>query len=173
MKELLADLPDELSVVDIPFGTGRFVADYLEKGFKVSGLDASDHMLDAARDALGDTYDKCTCVVGDAGELPYADVQFDLVVSTRFLRDIVTFGAARKILEEFSRVTRKYAILQLGHSFPDLSYPEDDDVMAGRLTEEQVAALLSEYGFTVKEMRLVKDDGEGRISHILCEKIST
>ena len=45
--------------------------------------------------------------------------------------------------------------------------------MAGRLTEEQVAALLSEYGFTVKEMRLVKDDGEGRISHILCEKIST
>ncbi len=143
MAELLAEMPDGLSVVDIPFGTGRFVADYLAKDFKVSGLDASDHMLVAAKDALGDDYEHCTCVVGDAADLPYADGQFDMLVSTRFLRDIVTFGAAKKMLAEFARVTRKYAILQLGHSFPKLGYPEDDDVMAGRLTKDQLKALLA------------------------------
>jgi len=170
MAELLAGLPDGLSVVDIPFGTGRFVADYLGKDFKVSGLDASDHMLAAAKDALGDDYERCTCVVGDAADLPYEDGQFDLLVSTRFLRDIVTFAQAKNMLAEFARVTNRFAILQLGHSFPKLGYPDDDDVMAGRMTEAQVIALLAKHGLDAKEWRLVKDDGEGKISHILCEK---
>ena len=40
MAQLLDQLPDGMSVVDIPFGTGRFVRMYRKKGFKIAGLDA-------------------------------------------------------------------------------------------------------------------------------------
>ena len=49
MSQLLDQLPDGMSVVDIPFGTGRFVPMYRKKGFKIAGLDASEDMISTAQ----------------------------------------------------------------------------------------------------------------------------
>lgn len=171
MKSLLETLPRGLKVVDIPFGTGRFVPFYDELGYQVHGLDASGDMLVAARESLGALYEKCSCTIGSAADLPYEDGAFDLVVSTRFLRDIVPFGIAKQMLAEMARVTSKYAIIQLGNSFEGSTTPPDDEVMGGNLSQEAVDALLASNGLVVKERRLVKSSEDvGEIYHILCEK---
>src|SRR5688572_9163480 len=54
MRELLADIPSGLKVLDVPFGTGRFVPFYLEKKMTVHGVDISQDMVCAAEKALGD-----------------------------------------------------------------------------------------------------------------------
>ena len=171
MKSLLDGLPRGLKVVDIPFGTGRFVPFYDELGYEISGLDASGDMIEAAKASLGKLHDKCHCTIGDAASLPYEDGAFDLVVSTRFLRDIVTFGPAKQMLAEMARVTSKYAIIQLGNSFKGTRTPPDDEVMGGNLSRAGVDKLLKANGLKVKDRRLVKSEEEvGEIYHILCEK---
>jgi ubiquinone/menaquinone biosynthesis C-methylase UbiE len=172
MKELLDSLPRNLKVVDVPFGTGRFVPFYDELGYDVSGLDASGDMIEAARTALGPLYDKCKCTVGDAAKLPYDDGAFDLVVSTRFLRDIVLFGAAKEMLAEMVRVTSKYAIIQLGNNFTDGRTPTDDEVMGGNFSASGIENLLNSYGLEIMDRRLVLSEPEiGEIHHILCCKL--
>jgi len=172
MQALLENLPRNLSVVDVPFGTGRFVPYYDALGYSIAGLDSSQDMLGAAKVSLGDDlFAKCTCVAGDATRLPYADEQFDLIVSTRFLRDIVLFGAARKMLREMARVTSRYAIIQLGENPHMHRTPEDGEVMGSHMSREAVDALLLDSGLHAIKRRLVKelDDG-GEIYHILCVK---
>lgn len=173
MKSLLGSLPRNISVVDIPFGTGRFVPFYVENGYEISGLDASDAMLATASNILGDQFEKCSVKTGSAMELPFADGQFDLLVSTRFIRDIIVASDAMRALAEFSRVTKKYAIIQLGETTKQKSTSVDPEVTLGsRLTAERNAAMLKDVGFHVLEKRLVKSDPdeESEIYHFLCEK---
>lgn len=171
MKALLETLPRNLKVVDIPFGTGRFVPYYVELGYEIAGLDASGDMIAAAQEALGPLYDKCACTIGDAADLPYQDGAFDLVVSTRFLRDIVPFGAAKQMLSEMARVTSKYAIIQLGNNFTRGRTPADDEVMGGNFSKVGLEKLLKGFRLKVKDRRLVLSEPEvGEIHHILCEK---
>lgn len=171
MRDLLEALPRDLSVVDIPFGTGRFVPFYDEFGYRITGLDASGNMLEAAKASLGELYGKCTCVTGDAADLPFADNQFDLVVSTRFLRDIVTFGQAKQMLSEMARVTSKYAIVQLGENPGGHVDIADNQVMGSMMSRAAVDELLAGYGLAAKDRRLVKTSDEvGHIHHIFCTK---
>ena len=171
MAQLLDQLPDGMSVVDIPFGTGRFVPMYRKKGFKIAGLDASEDMILTAQNILGSDFDGIDTRVGDAASLPFKDKEFDLLVSTRFLRDIVTFSVAKEILREFARITKKYAIIQLGHNRKTGFVPDENSPMGGWLSEKDLTKLLNSYGFEVVEKRLVleRDEEESDIYHILCK----
>lgn len=173
MKDLLTQVPDGLSVVDIPFGTGRFVPLYREKGFKISGLDASGDMISTAKKILGDDFTGVDARVGDAAKLPFDDEAFDLLVSTRFLRDIVTFKVAKAILKEFSRVTKSHAVIQLGHNRKDGFTPAEDSPMGGSLSEKDTLRLLKENRFEVIDKRLVLEhDKQGNdVYHFLCKKV--
>jgi len=174
MKALLDSLPRGLSVVDIPFGTGRFVPYYIERSYEIHGLDASIEMLNTASSLLGEQFKECSVLTGSAMELPYSDNQFDLVVSTRFLRDIIVSDDAKKTLKEFARITKKYAIIQLGQSTESRSKPIDPGVVLGsRLSEAGNKKLLKDSGFMIVDKRLVKSDPEinSDIFHFLCEKI--
>lgn len=173
MQSLLGTLPEGLSVLDIPFGTGRFVPYYVDRGFSIHGLDASIEMLSAAQESLGDNFNKCKVSVGNAMEMDFNDNQFDLLVSTRFLRDIIVAKDAKKALSEFARVTKQYAIVQLGENTQDVNkaiYP--DVILESKLSADGNAELLGEVGFEVVERRLVKSDPEmnSNIYHILCRK---
>ncbi len=156
MRDLLDGLPRNLKVLDVPFGTGRFVPYYAEFGYDITGLDASDHMLTAAQTALGALYAQCTCVTGTAADLPFDDGAFDLVVSTRFLRDIVVFADARVMLGEMARVTSRYAIIQLGENPDGHRRPNDDEVMGSHMSRTAVNRLLAGVGFKAVDRRLVK-----------------
>ncbi len=174
VARLLRDVPDGVSVLDVPFGTGRFVPFYLKKKMSVSGLDASSEMIAAAREALGAQFEPCRTRLGDAAALPYPDESFDLLVCVRFLGSIIDFGHAKKALSEFARVTRGQFILSVNEKRDRAlrwHYPREDETMGGKLYAREFAALLRDAGF-----RVVRKDGplfaNGRraVYLVLCEK---
>lgn len=173
MQALLAKLPDGLSVVDIPFGTGRFVNFYREKNFSIAGLDASSDMIAQAKEILGDTMTGVDARVGISTELPFENGEFDLLVSTRFLRDIIPFRDAEKSLEEFARVTKSFAIIQLGITTNARGRtPKPNEPMGSDLSLRQVTNLLDAVGFKIEDQKLVKEDpnDNSEIYHFFCKK---
>ncbi len=172
MRQLLEKLPRDLSVVDIPFGTGRFVPLYHDRGYSISGLEISGHMIEAARNDLGSQFDGCDVKIGSSIDIPFADQTFDLIVSTRFLSNIITYADACTSLAEFSRVTRRYGIIQLGHNVQTTAKPGPDQTMDTIMSREDVDKLLAEFGFRAIERRLVLEGPAegGEMHHILCEK---
>ena len=111
------DVRPGMKVLDLCCGQGNVLADLLEHGFRVTGLDFSPVMLDLARKrAPGAEF-----VEGDAQNLPFEDGSFDAVVSN--------FGVCHipdqpRALSEIKRV------LKAGGSFamtnwcgPDISPP--------------------------------------------------
>jgi ubiquinone/menaquinone biosynthesis C-methylase UbiE len=105
-------------------------------------------------------------------QLPFEDNRFDILVSVRFLSEIVTFADAKKALKEFSRVSRCWAILQLSETNEGNGrLPEEGAAMRDLMEPSQVDDLLANHGFKPLKRFLVREDGDGisRINHILCE----
>ena len=50
MARFMKQLPDNLKVIDVPVGTGRFVPFYEMKGWQLTGVDVSPEMLEKLSD---------------------------------------------------------------------------------------------------------------------------
>ena len=135
VQRLLGEVERGSSVIDVPVGTGRFLADYHERGLQVTGLDASTEMLAQSRDkaeALGMT---ATFQQGDLRALPFADRAFDLAVCIRFLNWVKGDDLAACI-RELSRVS-KQAVIGI-RSYAPLA---DLDVRSARSVEHHLKQL--------------------------------
>jgi SAM-dependent methyltransferase len=147
---LLADLEPGSSVLDVPFGTGRFAPIYRDLQLEATGVDASDEMLETARATHGDLLDGMRLVPADATRLPFSDDTFDAIVSFRFLPGIISFRAARKALREFARVTRGRALLAFKiHDVPTQPSWREDWACMGHRTVEELERILADAGFRV------------------------
>ncbi len=162
MEEILGTLPNGLKVLDVPFGTGRFVPYYIEHEYEIYGLDASNEMIAQSKVELGDeAFAKCNVQTGTSNKLPYGDKEFDLVSSCRFLRDIIRFGPGKETLAEFARVAKTYAIIQMGQEItPTDDYPKDNERKGSRLSGAQLEALLDQIGFKIHEKHLCSREEE-------------
>lgn len=89
------------AILDAGCGTGVFTIDFLRAGAKVTGLDVSGPMLEAARRKLDGL--PFTAITGDMLALPFPDGGFDRTVSITALEFIKD---ARKAADELFRVTR-------------------------------------------------------------------
>ena len=161
VRELLRQIPDGTIVLDVPFGTGRFVDMFLEKRMSVYGIDISQDMLDAAREALQSSYDKCRIKLGSAESLPYQDEFFDVVVCFRFF-GLISFEMAKKVLAEIHRVTKNQGKLIIRvpvrkDSIEDDSKPKGYESVQGRLLESELFTVFKAFGFDVNESRLVEE----------------
>lgn len=89
-------------VLDIGCGTGVLLQalQASQPDAELSGLDPSPGMLKVARDRLGEAAD---LERGDAGDLPFPDGRFDVVVSTNSFH---YFRDPRRALGEIARVLR-------------------------------------------------------------------
>ena len=173
-RDMLSRLPNGISVLDVPFGTGRFVPYYLEKGMSIFGLDASSEMLLVAKQTLGDDYLLCDLRVGDARSLPYGDDSFDLVVSFRFLQTQIKTTETPKVLRELQRVTRSHAILELKVRNDDVLRPRRSgrEPMTAQLCEQEIHKLLGKTGFAVRHVEIIGPYRDvGRKCAYLCEKM--
>lgn len=152
-EELIAGFPDGAKVLDVPFGTGRFVDVYHRKSMEVSGLEISDDMIQAARDARGEAMAGYDVRVGDARELPWPDDTFDLVVCYRFIPSIISVADARIVLRELARVSRDSVIVDMGirdAAAPARTKPVSEKERAAVLmTEDEVRAMFVEAGLEV------------------------
>jgi SAM-dependent methyltransferase len=174
MQQILSELPDGLKVLDVPFGTGRFVPFYLEKNMDVSGLDISEEMLQSAKKNLKEDYDKCHLSIGTAENLPFEDNAFDLVVCFRFLQAIIPFGMVKNVLPELSRVTKSYAILELNIRKDKKLFglpPRNHQAMRGSLKRAKIEALLNNSGFRILKIYPISERKSNVVSAVLCEKI--
>jgi len=157
MKGLLRNIANNSKVLDVPFGTGRFVDFYLDKKFDIYGLEISRDMISAAKCALGESFAKCTVVEADATQkFPFDDDFFDLVVSFRFLK-FFSYNTAKEILQEIHRVTKSDVLLRMvirTDNEPDdylsQEYLETLDNIKGNLYEKDLRKLLRETGFVVE-----------------------
>ena len=161
VQELLAKLPRGIDVLDVPVGTGRFVAMFLERGMTVTGLDISQDMLDEARRALGDDYDRCTMLRGGAENMPFPDDSFGLVVCFRFF-GLIPMSLSQRVLGEIRRVAKPGAnvILRVPvrrEGAPRLPAPLEEEAVGGRLYEGEVVEMFTRHGLAVVEKHSVDE----------------
>lgn len=93
------------SVLDVGCGQGvdvRLLASHVGADGEVIGIDASQTMLDAARERTENT-DTVSFEAGDAMDLSFPDDRFDAVQAARVLCHV---EAPERVLSELTRVTR-------------------------------------------------------------------
>ena len=100
------------AIVDIPVGTGRLSMSLASDGFRMTGVDVWEQMIDRAAErwSAWPEADRPALVVGDAESLPFEDASFDVVVSLRLLGHLPPETRLR-VLREFRRVTRENVII--------------------------------------------------------------
>lgn len=103
----LLDLAGSEAVLDVGCGTGtltREITHRLQKGGKVTGIDAAPKMIEVARKKAAGI-PNIEFVAAIAEQLPYKDESFDRAVSTFFFHH-VDFGLKVRSLNEMYRVLK-------------------------------------------------------------------
>jgi SAM-dependent methyltransferase len=111
--------------LEIGCGEGRVSRDLTARGHRVTALDASPTLLDAARERES----AVEYVLGHAEALPFADASFDVVVAYNVLMDVADMPAA---VAEAARVLSPGGCfcVCVTHPFSDAgrwASPDDDD----------------------------------------------
>jgi len=112
IRDFVNEIPRGSSVLDVPFGTGRFVPFYLERKLIIFGVDISSDMIDQARKNIGENWSYCDVRVGDAESLPFSNNSIDYIVSTRFIKWLPTLDVVENVISEFARVAKEKIIVQ-------------------------------------------------------------
>ena len=116
-----------LSVLDAGCGSGAHAAALVERGARVSGFDLSDGLLAVARRRLGDAVPLQQADF--TRPLPYADAQFDLIVSALALHYVEDWTMP---LGEFFRVLRPGGrlVFSTHHPFMDHLFAKGENYFA-------------------------------------------
>lgn len=162
VRAMLARMPDGMRVLDVPFGTGRFVEMFIDKKMAIWGVDISADMLAAARDALGQNYERCQLHQGGAEAMPYGDSFFDLVVCFRFF-GLISFELAERVLAEIRRVARDQVIIRVpvrAQAPTQRHAPQAHESVQGQLLEEELVTTFTRHGFAVEERALIEEKAQ-------------
>ena len=98
-------------ILDVPTGTGRFLAALRERGMRVTGADISREMMSQAlrHDVPAAGFVQC-----DVEALPLHDASFDMVMSIRFFMHL-TPRVRIAALREMARVSRRHVLADYRH----------------------------------------------------------
>lgn len=99
---------DGRSILDVGTGTGRAAILLARRGARVTGIDASDAMLQVARQRAAEEGMAVTFLAGDAHRLEFPDRTFDAAVCLRVLMHTPQWRAC---LGELCRVARGLVVL--------------------------------------------------------------
>lgn len=117
IEGLLQTLPDGLTTLDVPVGTGRLFGFYKQHDFRGTGVDVSPDMLEEARANASELDIAVELKTGDIRHLPFPDSSFDLVMCVRFLNWVDSAGL-RQSLTELARVSRRRLLVGIRHMTP-------------------------------------------------------
>jgi ubiquinone/menaquinone biosynthesis C-methylase UbiE len=133
VAELTADLPAGIDVLDVPVGTGRFLALYRERGYRATGLDISADMLAVAGDKVL-TGDQVTLATGNILAIDRPAASVDLAIAMRIMNLIDTDDMVQA-LGELQRVARRRILfsLRVGGRMGKLTMPQDVATVVGAL----------------------------------------
>lgn len=108
LKGALAAAGEPKRILDVATGTGQMLPVFRDTGAMVVASDLTAAMLAEARRGIGD--DGVGYCVGDAFSLPYADGQFDVVASSRFLH-LFDLASQQRLLKEMARMLKPGGLL--------------------------------------------------------------
>ena len=100
------------TVLDVAFGTGRFLHCYVEQNHPAIGVDISSDMLREARANVGPADAASAMLLGDAEKLPLANLSVDYLVCMRLL-NWVPMAVLSRMVSEFQRVARRGLVLEI------------------------------------------------------------
>jgi len=112
--ELIGDVAG-LDVLDAACGTGRYALRLAEAGARVSGVDASDEMLECARGKAREHDIAIGLRAGNLCAVPFANASFDLIVCALALCHVPELTPA---VHEFARVLRPSGRLVISDFHP-------------------------------------------------------
>jgi ubiquinone/menaquinone biosynthesis C-methylase UbiE len=113
IRRIVTRIEPDASILDVPLGTGRFLAIYERRGVKhVVGIDISEDMLLQARQRQLEEPGRypASMIVGDAENLPIKNQSVDYVVCIRFL-NWLSGDHFNVVLAECQRVARRGLII--------------------------------------------------------------
>lgn len=158
-------LPAGSEILDIGCGTGRHALALARLGYRVTGVDLSEQLLEKAREANGDGKIKAL-IHGDMRKLPVEDERFRATVNL-----FTSFGYFpleadnRRVLREIRRVLRKDGQFLIDFLNPDyvvrhlVPRSERIDAESGQLIEE-VRSVAD--GWVVKQIAISPQTGSGQ-----------
>lgn len=103
-------------ILDAGMGPGRLLAELAERGWNVSGIDASREMVDAARRRLPDSAE--LLLEGEIEALPFPDASFDAFVAT----GVLEYAELETALREAGRVLRPGGLAVVSYPNPRAWY---------------------------------------------------
>lgn len=113
IEEFLSRTKPGETLLDVPFGTGRFLELCQKAGLKITGADISQDMLDEAAGKLGDALKDVELIAASAEKMPFDDNAFDYLICNRFIKWLPSKQLLIPIGKEFRRVTAKQILLQM------------------------------------------------------------
>ena len=185
--EVVSDFPLHSSILDIGCGMGREAFCLYDKGFKVTGIDISEKVIDIAKNIAKTNNAKIDFLVSNGLDLPFANSTFDIIIIWA-----QTFGLfygeknQQYIIGECKRVLKNNGILSFScHSrdFEQEKYPQflkdnkfypyaDTDCYWETFTLDEINACAKKAGFKEIESKqgFVYTEDDGIILHCKCRK---
>lgn len=102
-------IDSSMRLLDAGCGNGRNLVYFLRNGYRVSAVDADDRAIDYVRELaarLAPALAKENFLVAAVEELPFADRQFDLVISSAVLHFSIDEAHFNRMLDEMWRVLK-------------------------------------------------------------------
>ena len=113
VESYVAKLPRGASLIDVPFGTGRFAPAYLNAGLRVAGADISADMIAQAKRRFGSKIADFDLRTAAAEALPYGEQSFDYLICNRFIKWLPSESIVEAVAKEFRRVCRGEMLIQV------------------------------------------------------------
>jgi len=104
LEQISVAADEQLSLLDVPVGTGRFIPFYKEFGFSATGADISNDMLSEASNKAAELGFPIELKNDSIEQLSFDDGVFDNVLCIRIL-NWVDFNSLSRIFGELSRVS--------------------------------------------------------------------
>ena len=144
-------LTPETRVLDVAAGTGHLSRKTAPLVRSVAAVDVTPAMLDALRTEAGrEGLDNLQPVLADAGRLPFADGQFDLVLCRLGLHHFADPAAEVAEMTRVTRVSGTVAVV-------DLLSPDDADLAARYNAFERMRDPSHTWAVTAGELRSLMD----------------
>lgn len=175
VRKYLEMLSEEVkTVLDAPYGTGRFAPLYSKHYMDVVAVDISTDMIDVAKIKHKNHLARTEFLVQDMVSIPKDDCSLDLVICFRFIPWIVSYRDAEIALSEISRVCKKYAVIELCVGKHENAAVEIDEnnILWDQYNKDELFEWLRKFNFEVIDVTYLYDDKEHPgLSAFLCKKL--
>lgn len=94
------------SLLEAGCGTGRFLPDFIEKGYDVLGLDFSPYMLQVAKRKVVAKQPNCSLIRADIRHIPISSKQLDFIYSIRVMNQLPSRSYAIDGIKELIKTSK-------------------------------------------------------------------